>query len=308
MRGSSKIFASSRPWWPRLDTRGSNPAYGWPRSPSRPALNYRHHFHAGNFADLIKHAALLQLLALAQRRREPLLVLDTHAGAGMYDLSLARTGEAAAGVVRMMGERSPPVFEPLRRAVERLNSGVPVRRYPGSPWLIRETLRPADRYLACELRADDHAELRRVLNGSRNAEALLADGYAALRNRLPAGHPNALVLIDPPFERGDEYAQVASAVEAALDRAPAAALCVWTPLKDLETFDALIRRLEGLDLADVLIAEVRLRPLKDPLRLNGCALVLVNAPAGVEGPLSEAATWTANRLGDPGGAGRVWRV
>lgn len=270
-------------------------------------MNYRHHFHAGNFADLVKHAALLHLLAEAQARREPLFVLDTHAGAGAYDLSQARTGEAAAGVVRLMAEPSPPVFDPLRRAVAALNPDGPVRLYPGSPRLIADALRPADRFLACELRPDDHAALRAALKGRRNAEALLSDGYAAVRQRLPSGHPNALVLIDPPFERGDEYAQAASAVEAALRRAPAAAICLWTPLKDLETFDALVRQLEDLDTPDLLVAETRLRPLRDPLRLNGCALVLANAPANIDGPLGEIVRWTAARLGEAGGEGRVWR-
>lgn len=270
-------------------------------------MNYRHHFHAGNFADLVKHAALLHLMEAAQTRAEPLFVLDTHAGAGIYDLSQTRTAEASAGVLRLMAEPSPPAFEPLRRAVAALNPGGPVRLYPGSPRLIADRLRPEDRYLGCELRADDHASLQAALKGRRNAQVLLADGYAVLRERLPTGLSNLLLLIDPPFERGDEYAQAASAVGAALRRAPAGVVCLWTPLKDLETFDALVRRLEDMDAPDLLVAEVRLRPLRDPLKLNGCALVLANAPPRMEAPLVEMVRWTAERLGEPGGKGRIWR-
>lgn len=271
-------------------------------------MNYRHAFHAGNFADLVKHAALLRLLAHATARPEPLLVLDTHAGAGDYDLRQARTGEAAAGVGRLMVEPSPPVFELLRRAVKARNPGGGTRFYPGSPRLIASALRPGDGYLGFELRPDDHNLLRTMLKATRGrAEAVRADGYLAVRERLPARHANALVLIDPPYESGDEYEQVAEAVAAAVHRAPSAVICVWAPLKDLETFDSLVRALEAQSVPTPLIAETRLRPLIDPMRLNGCALVLVNAPAALEPELADIVRWTAQRLGEPGGEGRVWR-
>jgi 23S rRNA (adenine2030-N6)-methyltransferase len=271
-------------------------------------VNYRHHFHAGNFADLVKHAALLHLLAAATARPEPLFVLDTHAGAGLYDLSAARTGEAASGIGRLMVEPSPPAFNLLRRAVKARNPGGGSRFYPGSPRLIADALRPGDRYVACELRPDDHAALRGVLKGARGrVEALRLDGYVAVRERLPRDGGNTLVLIDPPYERGDEYANVASAVAQVLERSPPALVCIWAPLKDLETFDALVRSLEALAPSNLLIAETRLRPLDDPLKLNGCALALVNAPVEIEAPLGEIVAWTAERLGDEGAAARVWR-
>jgi 23S rRNA (adenine2030-N6)-methyltransferase len=270
-------------------------------------LNYRHVHHAGNFADLVKHAVLLHLLAAATARAQPLFLLDTHAGAGVYALADSRTGEAAAGVARLMDRRAPAVFDPLKRAVTRLNGGGPVRSYPGSPRLIADALRPADEYVACELRPDDHAQLQRTLAGAP-AEALRADGYLAVRNLLPVGHANALVLIDPPYERGDEYAQAVAAVGAALARSPVAQVCLWAPLKDLETFDRLVRELEALDPPDLLLVECRLRPLIDPLKLNGCALALVNAPAELEPGFADIADWTAEVLGDPGGEGRVWRA
>ena len=272
-------------------------------------MNYRHAFHAGNFADLLKHAALLALLKHAARRPEPLFVLGTHAGAGAYDLAGSRTGEAAAGVGRLMVEPSPPVFAPLRRAVAALNPGGGARFYPGSPQLIADALRPADRFVACELRPDDHNLLRTALKryGAR-AEARRTDGYEAIGTLLPNQHANALVLIDPPYERGDEYHNVAAAAEAVVRQASEAVVLVWTPLKDLETFDALLRTLEGARLPSVLVVEARLRPLTDPMRLNGGALLLLNAPPDLGPPLAEAAGWIARRLGEPGGEGRVWRL
>src|SRR5436309_1716629 len=117
----------------------------------RVALNYRHAFHAGNFADLVKHAALLQLLARLQQDGEPLRVIDTHAGRGLYDLAgpeARKSGEAEAGIVRLMAVKDAPAeFAPLTAAVRTLNKGGPVRRYPGSPWLIAQALRPGDSYL-----------------------------------------------------------------------------------------------------------------------------------------------------------------
>lgn len=271
-------------------------------------MNYRHHFHAGNFADIVKHAALLQLLRVATARPEPLLAIDTHAGAGMYDLAQARTAEAAAGVGRFMVEPSPAVFEPLRRAVKAANSQGGVRRYPGSPRLIADALRPGDAYVACELRPDDHAALRTALKGARGkVEALRVDGYAALGERLPRGCANALVLIDPPYERGDDYDAVAAAVQTALGRAPQTVVCVWAPLKDLETFDGLVREVEALGADRLLLAECRLRPLVDPMTMNGCALLLVNAPDALEPALAEIVNWVAKRLGGTEGEGRVWR-
>jgi 23S rRNA (adenine2030-N6)-methyltransferase len=184
-------------------------------------LNYRHAFHAGNFADLVKHAALLALLAEAQADKAPLTVIDTHAGRGVYDLGGAeaqRSGEAEAGVGRLLAaEDAPGVFAQLLAAVRRLNGDGPVRRYPGSPWLIAEALRPQDRYAACELRPEEHAALRKALEGRRGVETVCADGYRTAAARVPAaGRP--LVLIDPPFERGDDYANCVDAVAAILRR------------------------------------------------------------------------------------------
>ena len=273
-------------------------------------MNYRHAFHAGNFADLVKHATLLILLDRLTRAADPLTVVDTHAGAGAYDLrgeAAAKSGEAQAGIVRLMADaQAPAVFAPLKAAVGRLNPGGPVRLYPGSPLLIAAALRPADRYLACELRPDDHATLQQALKPYPFATARLADGYAAAPGALDPRR-RALVLIDPPFEAADDYDRIAAAVSAILARQPAACVAVWVPLKDLETFDALLRRLEDAGVTDLLVAEARLRPLTDPLKMNGCAMLLVGAPAGLEPSLTAVVHWVAENPGNAGGMGKVWR-
>ena len=190
------------------------------RSRNEPPLNYRHAFHAGNFADIVKHAALLLLLERMMRAPGPLCVVDTHAGRGLYDLAspeARRSGEADAGVLRLMNADAPQAYGPLRAAVRRLNAGGPVKSYPGSPWLIAETLRRGDRYIACELRPDEHAALRTALKGRAGVEALCADGYATAATKVPA-QGAALVLIDPPFEKPDDYRRIVETVRAVLRR------------------------------------------------------------------------------------------
>jgi 23S rRNA (adenine2030-N6)-methyltransferase len=272
-------------------------------------LNYRHAFHAGNFADLVKHAALLRLLAELTAAGGPLTVIDTHAGRGLYDLTgeeARKSGEAEAGIVRLMkATDAPPEFAPLVRAVAALNRSGDVRRYPGSPWLIAEALRPADRYIACELHKEEHDALRSALKERRNVRTLCADGYAAALAEAPVAG-RVLALIDPPFEKPDDYDRIVETLVGLRRRNAAAMALVWLPIKDLETLDAFLRDLEDEVAAPILAAECRVRPLSDPMKMNGCALVLVDGPA-LEAPFAAICGWVAQALGADGGA-RVYAL
>ncbi len=272
-------------------------------------MNYRHHFHAGNFADLVKHAALLEVRrALAADR--PLTVIDTHAGAGVYDLTGAmalKSGEAQAGIARLMADPSAPqAFEALKAQVRALNAGGGLGLYPGSPWLVAQELRAHDRLYAFELRADDAEALRAALR-PRGAQVVIdcADGFEAAPRRTPASGA-VLVLIDPPFERADDYSRIAMALAAILSRNPKATVMVWAPLKDLETFDRLLRGLEALGPPPTLVAEARLRPLLDPMRMNGCALTIIHPPPGLDSALGDICGWVVGA--EAGGETRVWRL
>jgi 23S rRNA (adenine2030-N6)-methyltransferase len=273
-------------------------------------MNYRHAFHAGNFADLHKHAILLAMLADLQGASAELAVIDTHAGAGGYDLSgemARRSGEAQAGIFRLRAATdAPPAFGSLLKAVAAMNGGKVGDLYPGSPLLTARTLRKADRYAGCELRPDDVQLLRKTLAPYANCQALEADGFDTATAQAGRGG-RAFVMIDPPFERPDDYARIASTTAAVLARAPDAALAIWLPLKDLETFDAFLRMMETVT-ADLLVAELRLRPLTNPMKMNGCAMVMIGASAAVERAAVEAGDWIAARLGEPGGRSRVWRT
>jgi len=274
-------------------------------------LNYRHAFHAGNFADLVKHAALLELMRVMAQAPGPLTVIDTHAGRGFYDLGgveARKSGEAQAGVVRLMGAPDAPgAYLPLKAAVSEANAKRrEIGAYPGSPWLIARALRPGDRYLACELRPEEHAALRKTLGARAGVETVCADGFDLAVERCPAKGP-VLVLIDPPFEKPDDYPRIVEAVDGVRRRNAGAVVMVWLPLKDLETFDGFLRDLEDVEPGPILVAETRLRPLSDPLKMNGCALVFVGAPKGLEAMLEPVCGWPAQAQGE-GGSGRVWAV
>ncbi|MDB5431464.1 MAG: rRNA ((2030)-N(6))-methyltransferase RlmJ [Caulobacter sp.] len=273
-------------------------------------MNYRHAFHAGNFADLVKHAALTLLLEAMTADPAPLSVIDTHAGAGLYDLGddmAKKSGEAAVGIARLIAAPDAPrAFDALKAAVAEANPEGGLRLYPGSPALIGRALRKADRYIACEIRDDDVALLRQTLAPYPGAQAVQADGFATAVERMPA-IGRVLVLIDPPFERADDYANIAATMAAVRARNPAAAVAAWLPLKDLETFDAFLRSLEPAG-AGALVAEARLKPLTDPMKMNGCAMVIAGAPASLEAPLQAACDWVVARLGSQGGKARLWRL
>ena len=271
-------------------------------------MNYRHAFHAGNFADLVKHAALLRLLDRLQADAGPLTVIDTHAGPGWYQLTgteQARSREAKAGVLRLMTERDlPSGLDDLQRQVRDINTGAEVEAYAGSPALIAERLRAQDRFVACELRPDDQASLAELLHGGCG-DARLADGFATVVDIARQSRDRLLVLIDPPFERADDYVRIVEAAAAVRAAKPDAVFLIWTPLKDLETLDAFVRRLEDAGL-DAVINETRLRPLADPTRLNGCVLAAIGAPDGFTSDLEAISGWVALKLGEPGGAAKVW--
>ena len=276
----------------------------------RDQMNYRHAFHAGNFADLQKHAILTALLSALTADARPLNVIDTHAGAGAYDLRgemAQKSREAEAGVGRLLAMDAPPAaFAALLQAVSDLNVTKDGSLYPGSPLLIARGLRRTDRYTACELRDDDFDSLRRVLAPYGFAQALKSDGYAAAVDRTGRAE-RTFVLIDPPFERADDYVQCVATVRAVLARDPHAVVAIWTPLKDLETFDAFMRALEAVT-DKALAAELRLRPLRDPMKMNGCAMVVIGAPPSVEPVIAEITSWIAEHLGEPGGGARIWRT
>ncbi|MEI9902687.1 MAG: 23S rRNA (adenine(2030)-N(6))-methyltransferase RlmJ [Asticcacaulis sp.] len=279
-------------------------------------MNYRHGFHAGNFADLAKHAALLILLRLV-RTGGPLLVVDTHAGAGYYDLSnpdFARSKEAEAGIKYLLGATVPDSLKPLADYVRAKNRKAGffdrIGVYPGSPVLVLDHQRAGDDYVGCELREDDFRLLRDRVNP--RGQAVREDGYAVA---LEAANDDKdlFYLIDPPFEAASDYAQIVACLKGVLGLRPDARALIWLPLKDLETFDAFLRHLErelmdGPRAPEIAVAELRLRPLWNPMKMNGCALVAVNAPEGFFSQLQTIAGDVVAVFGQAGGQAKAYRL
>ena len=242
-------------------------------------MNYRHAYHAGNFADCMKHAILLVLLKSLARKPAGFCVLDTHAGCGQYDLSseeAQKTGEWKSGTGRLLDSEDPALQDYLS-AVRDLGL------YPGSPALARHALRPQDQLVACELHPEDVRPLRRLFRDDPQVSIHHRNGYEALRALLPPKDlKRGLVLIDPPFEKLDDFTQCAEAISLIRNRFRAGIVAVWYPIKHRTPVRAFYNALKDAGIRDILACEFLLRPALDPSRLNGCGMLVVNAPFGFE--------------------------
>ncbi|WP_215763862.1 23S rRNA (adenine(2030)-N(6))-methyltransferase RlmJ [Gluconobacter sp. P1D12_c] len=242
-------------------------------------MNYRHAYHAGNFADCMKHAILLVLLKSLARKPAGFCVLDTHAGCGQYDLSseeAQKTGEWKSGIGRLLDSEDPALQDYLS-AVRDLGL------YPGSPALARHALRPQDQLVACELHPEDVRPLRRLFRDDPQVSIHHRNGYEALRALLPPKDlKRGLVLIDPPFEKLDDFTQCAEAISLIRNRFRAGIVAVWYPIKHRTPVRAFYNALKDAGIRDILACEFLLRPALDPFRLNGCGMLVVNAPFGFE--------------------------
>jgi 23S rRNA (adenine2030-N6)-methyltransferase len=253
-------------------------------------MNYRHEFHAGNFADVVKHATLARIVSYLREKPTPFRVIDTHAGAGLYDLSgpeAARSGEWREGIGRLLkAELAPDVrmlLSPYLDAVAALNPASRLKVYPGSPLLVRAWLRPRDRLIACELEPQAAVALARNLASSTRAKALTIDGWTALSAYLPPKERRGLVLVDPPYEAPDEFARLADAFGAAQRKWASGIYLLWYPIKDRSGPELLAKRLKALGKGRILRAEVTIANVPAADRLIGTGLIIVNP------------TWTLER-------------
>jgi 23S rRNA (adenine2030-N6)-methyltransferase len=243
-------------------------------------LNYRHAFHAGNFADCMKHVLLLWMLRALARKPAGFMVLDTHAGVGRYDLGgveAERTGEWRDGIGRLLAARDAGLSMP-ETIGDYLGLVDSLGLYPGSPALIEALLRPEDRLVCCELHPEDHAALRALMRGEAQVSTHLRDGYEAMRAFLPPRERRGLVLIDPPHEAPDEFARLTDALRQGCSRFPSGVFAAWYPIKHRAPARAFHAAVAEAGIRDVVAAELLLREPIDPERLNGCGLLVVNPP------------------------------
>jgi 23S rRNA (adenine2030-N6)-methyltransferase len=277
-------------------------------------MNYRHVFHAGNFADVHKHSVLARILVYLRLKPAAFRVIDTHAGAGRYDLFAAepsRSGEWRRGIelVWTAGRQGPAqaLLAPYLDAVAALNPDGRLRIYPGSPLIVAGLLRRQDRLIACELEPVAAAALASVLRGDRRAKAVAIDGWTALRAYTPPKERRGLVLIDPPFEEADDFARLSEAVAAAKRRWPTGTYLLWYPIKERGGPDTLARGLRKLSVPNLLRCELMVgRPDADG-GLAGSGLIIVNPPFTLEADLRSFLPLLAKML-SPAATGRIDRL
>ncbi len=273
-------------------------------------MNYRHAFHAGNFADVFKHAVLCRILHYLRVKPAAFRVIDIHAGAGLYDLAgpeASRGGEWHDGIERLMAAQlAAPVatlLAPYLEVVGALNERGRLKVYPGSPALARAWLRPQDRLIACEIEPQAAAALSQNLRGDVRIKTLAIDGWTALGAYVPPKERRGLVLVDPPFEQDSDFFRLARGLAAAHRKWATGIYALWYPIKDRGEPDALAKSLRRLGTAKILRAELNVAPLSDPTRLNGCGLILVNPPWTLESELSVLLPALAGILGRDGKGG-----
>jgi 23S rRNA (adenine2030-N6)-methyltransferase len=266
-------------------------------------VNYQHAYHAGNFADVAKHVALVYCLDALKRKDAAFFVLDTHAGRGVYDLDSAeakKSGEAERGVLKLiatgLGERSlAPYF-----AAVRARPGHRLTRYPGSPALIGASLRAQDRAIFVELVPAEARAAGRVISSSGRIRVQLEDGYAALRALLPPPERRGLVLIDPPYEDPEELPRLIEAFGDAYRRWPSGLYLIWYPIRSGTQRRSVRARFEALRIPKMLVADLAVHPDDAGVGLAGSGLIIVNPPFGADEQLSGAYAAIHTALALPG--------
>jgi 23S rRNA (adenine2030-N6)-methyltransferase len=264
-------------------------------------MNYQHAFHAGNFADVHKHVVLARILVHLRLKPAAFRVIDSHAGAGRYDLfgsEPTRGGEWQGGINKIWQAVPPPyprrlaelgseeaLLAPYLEAVATLNPGGTLRTYPGSPVIAQGLLRPQDRLLACELEPRSATSLKAALRGDARAKVLAIDGWTALGATVPPKERRGVVLVDPPFEDTADFERLSGTLHVVHRKWPTGIYVLWYPIKERAAPDALARRLRRLAVPKLLRSEIMLGPARAGSGLVGSGLIVVNPPFTLEAEL-----------------------
>ena len=271
-------------------------------------MNYRHAFHAGSFSDVLKHAVLARILVHLKRKEAPFRFIDTHAGAGRYDLSgdeARRSPEWREGIARVLTARPPtPVGELLRPYLQAVGphdaEGRPVA-YPGSPAIAQTLMRAQDRIALCEANPDEREALIAALGRDRRLSIVSTDGYVALNAYLPPKERRGVILIDPPFEAPGEAGGIVHALERALRKWPTGAYVAWRPIRDARDDARFLNAVAALGAPNILRLELDIGP--GPIGAHGqepltrAGLLVVNPPHPLVGEARTLLPWLAQTLG-----------
>lgn len=272
-------------------------------------MNYRHIYHAGNFADVLKHAVLAQVIEHLKLKETPFRVIDTHAGTGLYDLAseeAQKTGEWREGIGRILAAELPSaigaILAPYLDVIRSENAGAALVRYPGSPLIARRLMRPGDRLVVNEAHPEDAARLAALFARDRATKTLALDGWTALKALLPPRERRGLVLIDPPFEEPGEYKRLLAGLAAAHRRFASGTVILWYPIKDIRAVRAFARDAAALGIPKLLSAELVVSAPRAEGELAGTGLLILNPPFTLEAKLATLLPYLAAILARARGA------
>lgn len=273
-------------------------------------MNYRHVYHAGNFADVLKHIVLTRIIIHLQLKDKAFRVIDTHAGTGRYDLNseeAQKTGEWRDGIGRLLRAEIPtdlsPMIKPYLDLMDKGDGGKLLSFYPGSPLIARKLFRKQDRLALSELHPQDVEQLRQLFSGDYQVRVNQLDGWLALGGHLPPKEKRGLVLVDPPFEQQGEFDRLEQGLANAHKRWAGGSYCLWYPVKDRRQTDAFCRNIAALAIAKTLRIELHIQRPSSDRGLNGCGLIVVNPPYTLEAEMKKLLPWLCKllRQGDGGG-------
>ncbi len=268
-------------------------------------MNYRHAFHAGNFADVVKHLILSRIVEYLKLKPAAFRVIDTHAGVGRYDLgseAALRSPEWMDGIKRLIDKDLPPpaaeLARPYLEVVRGENPDGALAAYPGSPLLVRRLLRPQDRLSALELHPEDAETLSAQFAGDFQTRVIHLDGWLALGAHVPPKEKRGLVLVDPPFEEEGEFERLVEGLSKAHRKFATGIYAFWYPVKDPQAVNAFVAALKATGIPKILRTELTIRPPSTPPRLHGSGMIIVNPPYALEGELKVLLPALAALLGD----------
>lgn len=266
-------------------------------------LSYQHGYHAGSFADVIKHLTLSRLLNYMLGKEKPIFYLETHSGRGSYDLQASqavKTKEYQQGIDRLwrQKEKSPSIFTPYLEVISQLNQAKELRFYPGSPCLAMTMLRKQDRLYCCELHPREFEALQTLAHPSKHVFYSQSDGLASLQALLPPAERRGLIFIDPSFEVKADYKQIPKAIKSAYQRFSNGVFCLWYPLVDEHLWGQLLRAMATIGAKDAMRIEFYLKNARQA-GMTGCGLWIINPPYVLDNEMEVALGYLAT-LFNPG--------
>ncbi|MFT5576079.1 MAG: 23S rRNA (adenine2030-N6)-methyltransferase [Bermanella sp.] len=271
-------------------------------------FGYRHGFHAGNFADVFKHVILIQLLKALKKKEKPFFVLDSHGGAGRYNLRSAeaqKVGEYREGIGRLWQvAKLAPELKDYQQVIQSFNKTRELLSYPGSPQIIEQFLRKQDRQVVCELNPREHPVLTAAMADSRQTNVLLEDAYKALKSQIPPIEGRGLVFMDPSFEMAGEFQRLQEAAALLKKRWQHGTLAIWYPILDREPSARFHKALKKLDIANLLCVELGITEYGSARGMHGCGMVIVNPPWQLDTTLERVLPQLQRYLA-PGDAGQI---